>query len=247
MTGTLSTESSRLHTDSMYGCLCLSALDKTPIIDFPFDSLAKIEKGNHLRHYSESTQQEFDYVIGGGSTLVEPEYAKLSNVSRGITISGFRIGDHTEENPTKQIIYRLLTLNTDNTEDERDLPYLDLVYSKISKALSGRFFSIFDIRSSRSKFVIISKNIPVYMFVACNDTCMYLFWSNEETLRHRMRENYGNAFFYYTLTPMVNGTLVIQSLYLRRWLAKWRLSLHTDLKVLNVLDEYLVKKTISTL
>jgi hypothetical protein len=236
-----------LETDALYGYLCLSSYrsEESPL-KFPFHDLLRTYSGNHVSDYDSFREGPFDYCFGGG-TKVEPEFAKLSNTTRGVTISGMRVGDVSDENQTKHIIYNLLTLNTNSTEEDKDTPYLNLVYSKISKSLTGRFFAAFEVTSTRSKFVLISRAIPVYMFVACDDKATYLIWSNEETLRERMREVYQNQFFYYPLRPLTNGTLVIQSFYLKRLIKKWRASLHSDLRVMNVLDEYLRKRTLANI
>jgi len=137
-----------------------------------------------------------------------------------------------------------LTINADATEEDKNLPYLDLVYAKVSTTLTGRMYAVFDVTSSKSKFVLMSKDIPVYLFTASNEDVTYLFWSNEESLRHRMREHYGDLFYYYNLGTLVNGTLVLQSYYLRKLYQKWRRLLRDHLKIMNALEEYVTKKTI---
>ena len=228
-------------TGSLYGCVVLytNRLGSS-VLTFPFSELENIESGNHFGYYNQGLENQFDYWLGG----VGVETAKLSAPSRGVTIGGMRIGDPSESNLAHKIIYSLLTINSDSTEDDKNLPYLDLVYSKISKNLTGKMYACFDISSSKSKFVIMSKDIPVYLFTCSDEEATYLVWSNEETLRKRMREHYGESFYYYNLGTLVNGTLVLQSYYLRKIYQKWRKLLRDRLKIMNALEEYITKKTL---
>jgi hypothetical protein len=225
----------------LYGCVVLHTVrDSYTPVTFPFTELPKVEKGNHFGPLREDLELPFDYWLGGSGL----EVSKLSAPSRGVTIGGMRVGEHSEDNLTHKIIYNLLTINSDSTADDRTLPYLDLVYSKVSKNIKGRLYATFDINSSKSKFVIMSKEIPVYLFTFSDDEAAYLIWSNEESLRHRMRQLYGEDFYYYNLGTLLNGTLVLQSYYLRKIYQKWRKLLRDRLKIMNALEEYINKKTL---
>lgn len=248
-----------MTTGILYGCVILHTFRTvfaqepyTPIeftreyipFTFPFSDLEKLDKGNHFGPFSEKVENVFDYWMGG----IGVESSKLSAPSRGVTISGMRVGDNISDsvaNLTHKIIYSLLTINSDSTDEDKSLPYLDLVYSKVSKNLQGRWCATFDISSSKSKFVIMSKDVPLYLFTFSDDEATYLMWTNEESLRQRMREHYGEQFYYYNLGTLKNGTLVLQSYYLRRIYQKWRKNLKDKLKIMNALEEYISKKTIT--
>lgn len=230
-------------TGILYGCVALHSYREQVVVSpltFPFIDLNKLEIGNHFGEKNSAEEKPFDYWLGG----TELEVSKLSAPSRGVTIGGMRVGDVSAENVAHKIIYSLLTINSDSTEEDKNLPYLDLVYAKISKNLQGKMYATFDICSSKSKFVIMSKDIPVYLFTFSDEEATYLMWSNEVTLRQRMREFYGEAFYYYNLGTLLNGTLVLQSYYLRRIYQKWRKLLRDRLKIMNALEEYVYKKTI---
>ena len=228
-------------TGTLYGCVVLHTSREGPSpVTFPFGEVTKVDYGNHFGRFDPGSENSFDYWLGG----TDIEMAKLSAPSRGVTIGGMRVGEPTEVNLTHKIIYSLLTINSDSSEEDKNLPYLDLVYAKVSKDLGVKMYACFDIVSSKSKFVIMSKDIPVYLFTFSDEEATYLMWSNEESLRHRMREQYGERFFYYNLLTLTNGTLVLQSFYLRRLYQKWRKLLRDRLKIMNALEEYISKKTL---
>lgn len=232
-------------TGLLYGCVVLhsyrgEASSTVSPVTFPFVHMDKIEIGNHFGEKVSDEEKPFDYFLG----CIDAETSKLSAPSRGVTIGGMRVGDESEDNLTHKIIYNLLTINSTSTEEDKNLPYLDLVYAKISKNAKGRMFATFDILSSKSKFVIMSKGVPVYMFTFSDEHATYFMWSNEETLRQRMRDFYGNQFYYYDLGVLIDGTLVIQSYYVRKLYQKWRKNLRDRLMVMNALEEYINKKTL---
>jgi hypothetical protein len=241
-------------TGLLYGCVNLQTYRggkaSASALVFPFNDLKNAERGNHLSAYDADNEKIYDYVLGG----VDIDRAKLSATSRGVTIAGVQVSataSPTEGVPdtgssssssVKQTIYKLLAVNSDITEDEKSLPYLDLVWAKVSSTLSGKFLATFDVNSDRSKLVIISRDVPVYMFLAFDDCGTYLVWSNEISLRQRMRDHYGDSFYYYPLGNMVNGTLVLQAYYLNQNWRKWRKNLRERIKVFNAFEEYINKK-----
>lgn len=229
-------------TGLLYGCVVLHTARYGPSpVEFPFNTLTNVEHGNHFGRFTQEAETVFDYWLGGSSL----ETVKLSAPSRGVTIGGMRVGDSSvESNLTHKIIYSLLTINADSSDEDKNRSYLDLVYSKVSKDLGAKMYACFDITSSKSKFVIMSKDLPVYLFTFSDDDATYLMWSNEASLKERMKEFYGERFFYYSFNTLTSGTLVLQSYYLHRLYQKWRKLLRDKLKIMNALEEYITKKTI---
>lgn len=211
-------------------------------LDIPFQDLLNSERGNHLRDFDPEQQHAFDFWHGHTGA----ESSKLFVSTRGISITGYRVGEPSETNLTHSLVQNLLAINAGNTELEQQLPYLELAYQKVFSRLSGvRSFVSFEVSSSQSKFILMASHVPVWMWVVADDYCSYLVWTNEASLEDRIRAAYPDRFYYYRFRPLNNSVTVIQSFFLRKKLQKWGAKFKDNLKVLNALEQYLTKRTAS--
>jgi hypothetical protein len=211
-------------------------------MDFPFNELTELDKGIHIvGSYENDRQSPFDFWVGGR----EAEHSNMFVPQRGLSLSGFRAGEQTEDNLTKRTIQQLLALNSNPTEAERKMAYLDLAYGKVFSRLQERFFLTMEIMSSSPKFVLMTRDIPVYFLGFCDKESMYLMWSNEAGIEERMRAHYGERFYYYRMKPFLNGMCVIQSVYLKKKIIAWRHMLQDNLMIMNALEVHLFKRLIT--
>lgn len=230
----------------IYGALVINQRphmpnEEHPGLDIPFKGL-HTERGNHLRDFDSTQQHAFDFWHGHEGA----EASKLFVSTRGISITGFRAGEPTETNLTHTLVQNLLAINTGTTEQEQQLPFLELAYQKVFSRLSDvRSFVSFEISSSQSKFILMASQVPVWMWVVADDQFSYLVWTNEASLEDRIRAAYPDRFYYYRFRPLVNSVTVIQSFFLRKKLQKWSAKFKDNLKVLNALEQYLTKRTAS--
>lgn len=233
-----------ITTGTVLGCLVLQTPDEPelPRLDFPFTELTELDKGNHISDsYENDRQMPFDFWVGGR----EAEHAKMFVPQRGLSLSGFRAGEQTPDNLTKRTIQQLLALNSNPTEAERKMAYLDLAYGKVFSRLQERFFLSMEIQSSSPKFVLMTRDIPVYFLGFCDNESTYLLWSNEAGIEERMRAHYGERFYYYRMKPFLNGMCVIQSVYLKKKIGAWQHMLQDKLKIMNALEVHLFKRLLT--
>jgi hypothetical protein len=233
-----------ITTGTVLGCMALQT-PEVPTLerpDFPFSELTEVERGNHIAgSYETDRQMPFDYWIGGR----EAEHAKMFVPQRGLALSGFRAGEQTQENLTKRTIQYLLALNSNPTEEERKMAYLDLAYGKVFSKMQERFFLSMEIMSSSPKFVLMTRDIPVHFLGFCDNESTYLLWSNEAGIEERMRAHYGERFYYYRMKPFLNGMCVIQSVYLKKKISAWQHMLQDKLKIMNALEVHLFKRLLT--
>jgi hypothetical protein len=230
---------------TVLGCIVLQTQDastsKLPRLDFPFTELQKVETGNHITSFDSTCVAPFDFWHGGR----DAESAKMFVSTRGLSLSGFRVGEATEENLTRRCIQYLLAINSGPTEDEKKLPYLDLAYNKVFSKINERFFLSLDISSSSPKFVLMTRDMPVYFTAFCDNESTYLMWTNEAGIEERLREHYGERFYYYRMRPFLNGVCVVQSVYLKKKIMTWQHQLQDRLKVMNALEVHLFRRVIT--
>ena len=227
----------------IYGCLTLQA--QGPPIDLskllPLAEMT-MDRSNHLSQYQPELSRSFDYVHGGLNVESHKSYVP----TRGMTISGYRAGVETETNLTKKVIQNLLTINSDNADQEQ-ATFLDLAHNNLFLKTQGRFIMSLDISSQSSKFLLMSRDMQINLLAFCNHTNMYLMWTNEQNLEGRMQDVYGEEYYYYRVLPILNSTCLIQSQFLRNKFRKWLKVLKEPLKIFNALDSHLHRKSISTL
>lgn len=228
---------------TVLGCIVLQTVDdpRQPVLDFPFTGMDKVETGNHITSYDSTRRSTFDFWHGGRDT----EHAKLFVPSRGLALTGFRVGEQTEDNLTKRCIQYLLALNSNPTEEEKNKPFLDMAFKKIFSRVQERFFLSLDMTSSASKFVLLARDVPVYFTGFCDNESTYLLWSNEAGIEERLREHYKERFYYYRMRPFTNGVCVIQSMYLKKKVETWRTLLPDKLKFMNALEVHLFRRLMS--
>jgi hypothetical protein len=233
-----------ITTGTVLGCLVLQSPDAPTLErpDFPFTELTELNKGNHIAEsFDNDRQAPFDFWLGGR----DAEHSRMFVPQRGLALSGFRAGEQTQENLTKRTIQYLLALNSNPTEEERKMAYLDLAYGKVFNRLQERFFLTMEIMSSSPKFVLMTRDIPVHFLGICDNESTYLLWSNEAGLEERMRAHYGERFYYYRMKPFLNGMCVIQSVYLKKKISAWQHMLGDKLKIMNALEVHLFKRLLT--
>ena len=225
----------------IYGTIVLYAdREDNPRLTLPFDNLSKVETGNHLNQsYDSSKVRAFDYAHGG----TDVESAKLFVSTRSMMINGLRVGEDGPNNMVHQTIQKLLAMNSGLAEEEEHLSFLELTYAKVFSKLEGRLFISLDIVSTQPKFVLMTRNIPVYFLGVCDEHAMHLVWSNEDSLEERMKIHYGERFFYYRMRPLLNGVCVLQSSFLRNKVVKWRQKLSDRLKIMNALETQISRRS----
>jgi hypothetical protein len=216
---------------------------KLPRLSFPFDTLEKVEYGNHLTGIYENTSQSaFDFYVGGST---DAEYYKSFVPSRAMQITGFRVGETTEHNLTKKCVQYLLAVNSNPSPEDTNKVYLDVAFEKVYSKISERFFLTLELTSRSSKFVLMTRDMPIYFTGFCDDESTYLMWSNESNLEDRLREHYGDRFYYYRMQPFLNGICVIQSMYLQKKIIDWKKNLRDRLKMMNALELHLFRRRIT--
>jgi hypothetical protein len=224
----------------IYGCLTLQA--QGPPIDLsrllPLADM-KLDRSNHIVTYNQERPQSFDYVHGG----LDVESAKSYVPTRGITISGYRIGVATDTNLTKKVIQSLLTINA-NSDIQEQTTFLDLAHSNVFLKTQGRFFISLDISGQSGKFLLMSRDMEVNLVLFCNQHNTYLLWTNEQDIKTRMQSIFGEEFYYYKVASLLNSTMVIHSHYLQNKFRKWAHVFKDSLRVFNALDSYLHRKSL---
>lgn len=225
------------------GCVVLKTV-KSPVLprlDEPFLYLDSLETGNLVNNYDSTKLSMLDYWHGGYNS----EHSKVFVPARDVGMSGFRIGETTPENMSRKVINHLLAVNSFATEDERNSSYLNLTYKKVFMYFQERFFLSLAITSSSPKFVIITRNTPVYLTAFFDSESMYWVWTNEESLDERMRARYGERFYYYRMRPIHNGVFILQPLYLKKKIAEWSHQLRDKLKIMNALEVHISRRVLS--
>lgn len=214
---------------------------KQPRLDFPFVNMEMLETGNHITSYDSTKLNPFDFWHGGR----DAEHAKMFVSTRGLSLTGFRVGEHTDDNLTKRCIHHLLAINSNPTEEERNKPFLDMAFHKIFSRIPERFFLSLDFTSSAPKFVLMTRDVPVYFTGFCDNESTYLVWTNEAGIEDRLRAHYKERFYYYRMKPFTNGTCVIQSVYLKKKIETWHNLMPDKLKMMNALEVHLFRRLMS--
>lgn len=235
----------------IYGCLSLQA--QGPPIDLsrllPLADM-QIDRSNHLSKYTPERAHSFDYLHGGIGTESHKSYVP----TRGMTISGYRVGVESKDNLTRKVIQNLLTMNSDNDVHEQST-FLGLAHNNIYLKTQGRFIMSLDLASpldgqasQRSKFLLMSRDMQLNMLAFCNSshTNMYLMWTNEQNIENRMQSVYGEEYYYYRVFPILNSTCIIHSQYLMNKVKKWQRILRDPLKIFNALDSHLHRKSLGS-
>lgn len=198
------------------------------------------ERGNHIKDLDSEKSNPGDFWHCNDGA----EVSKLFAATRGISITGFRVGEKTDGNLTHSMVQNLLSINSGTTPEEQQLRYLDLAYQKVFRKMSNvRSFVSFEVSSSQSKFILMANQVPVWMGIVTNDRWSYLVWTNEMSFEDRLRAQYPDEFYFYRFRPLPNSVTVIQSFFLRKKLQKWGVKFKDRLKTFNALEQYLIKRT----
>lgn len=189
----------------------------------------------------ESSHQTLEYLQGGADA--DSQQAFVS--SRGMTLKGYRVGglEHDGPKQLKQTLNNLLAINSLSSEDEqRSNSYLSLAYSKVFSKIEGRAFINIDVASSQSKFILMTKGVPVYFLAITNDKATVLIWTNENKLEDRIRGLFGQDYYLYRMPIESNGICVIHSAFLQKRFAHWQRIMRDKLMVMNALESYLGRR-----
>lgn len=202
-----------------------------------------LEHNNHVHNFDQDKPKSFDYMHGG----VNVETSKTYVSARGLALTGLRVGEDGEDTDSslRKVIHNLLAINSVSTEEEQKLSsYLQLAYVKVFNKITSRSLLSIEVRSSQPKFIILTKNMPVYFLALVDDHASYLVWSNEATLEQRVKETFGEKFYLYRLPTYSNGVCVIQSNFLDKKFVHWNRQLRDKLKVMNALEAHLRRRWI---
>lgn len=215
-------------------------------VTFPFDAeshetqVTHVETGNHIKKKvlnEPVTLKEFDYWHTGVNAVVQESVIP----ERGIEIRGKIIG-HEKETTLRQTIHRVININDNLLQGER-AAFLDSIGTSVLPLVKTPSLISLTIQSSQPKFVILSRDIPVYFYVFVDSHCEILIWSNEPDLNSRMHDIYKNRFAVYRMQPRCNCAVVLHTYFLKKRLGRWNHVISDKLKGLNALECQIDRKT----
>jgi hypothetical protein len=217
-------------------------LDRMEPITFPFDDSVptngvNTKRGNQIKEYDPTTVNPFDYWHSSRNASKQNIFV----VERGITVEGRMVG-HEADRVLRHTLHHVVTMNEGTRREERQ-DMLEQVTSAVMPNLSSPAMISMEMQSSQPKFLLISREIPIYINVFCDEACMLLVWSNEKQIESRMREHYGNRFVVYRMPPIVNSVCVVQTYFLRKRIKRWRNEMRGDnLRLLNALEGFIFRR-----
>jgi hypothetical protein len=223
-------------TGGLYGYLVLDAHQAHPF-NFPMFPSDRMEIGNHQMLPSGGTLNNLDFLHGAHST----DFHKVYVPNRGTTISVFQVGDPSMT--STQLVHSLLNIN--DSIDSEGATYLQVLHSKIFSPV-GRFCTSISVTSSQPKLALLSSDMPIYLCGFSSQEVLGITWSNDPGLIDRMREQNGTRLYYYRMPTLLNGTLLIQTRFLRSSIRRWTADRHDKLKLMNALESWLQRKTLHT-
>ncbi len=229
-------------TDSeIHGGLLINVMDGTLMepITFPFNEPdVNTKRGNQTREYSPTILNPFDFWHSSRGAAQNEMFV----AERGIRVDGRMVGQNAEE-VLRQAMHRTISMNAGlRREDRREM--LEMTTSVVLPALSTPALISMEMHSSQPKFLILSRDIPIYVNVFCDEACMLLMWSNEKQIEGRMRDHYGNRFVVYRMPPLINSACVIHTFFLKKRVNRWKYEMRGDnLRVLNALESFIFRRS----
>lgn len=206
-------------------------------ITFPFDT-ADTKRGNHVREYDPTIVRKFNYWHSSSNAAK----SEIFVTERNVAIDGRMVGQNAEQ-VLRRSLNHVATMNAGLRREERS-NMLEQTLNSVMPTLTTPAFISMEMASSQPKFLMFSREIPIYMNVFCDDACMLLMWSNEKHIEQRMREHYGNRFVVYRMPPIVNRVCVIHSYFLKKKINMWRYAARgNDLRVLNTLESFIFRRS----
>lgn len=222
----------------LYGGLMIMVNDIFNLkpITFPFDQ-GMCTRGNHVKPHDMVTVNSFDYWHSG----VDDETRNVFVNERGMQIDSRMIG-HNANQMLREMTHRVLTVNHGIKIEDR-LSMLNTVTNIVFPQLHTPAVISMAVQSSQSKFILFSRDLPIYFNVFCDDNCMLLLWTNEPDVEARMREHYGERFSVFRMKPILNSVLVLHSYYLKKRITRWRYQKCDRLELLNRLEALISRKS----
>jgi hypothetical protein len=211
--------------------------------EFPFSSLEKRTLGNRIKEYSEQKHSEFDYWHGGTGI----DYARQHVPAKALTLEGCRVGIHADDEQESKTVRHLLRrlqapLPVQPTTQVTSFSFADKATVNLLNQLVDPTLVSISLEALNSRFLIVSRDVPVYFLGMCSDVSMYLLWSNDPDLDTRIRGHYDKRFYFYRMQPLVNQICVIQQRNLRKKLNTLMQSLPCRLKLMNALEQHISRR-----
>lgn len=206
-------------------------------ITFPFDT-KDTKRGNHVREYDPTLVHKFNYWHSSRNAAKNEIFV----AERGIGIDGRMVGQNAET-VLRRALERVVTMNAGLNRDER-LDMLEQTTNSVMPTLTTPAMISMEMTSRQPKFLLFSREIPIYVNVFCDNACMLVVWSNEKNIEQRMRDYYGNRFVVYRMPPIVNRACVIHSFFLKKKINRWKFESRGEtLRVLNTLESFIFRRS----
>jgi hypothetical protein len=223
----------------IYGGLLLNVSSTTPFqpLTFPFDETVRVRRGNHVQKYDPVAVKSFDFWHGGRNCATRD----MVVAERGITLCGNMLGSNSES-VLRSTMHNLLTVNSGVRLEDRDNMLETVTNHVLPKITMPAFISI-EMQSSQPKFILFSRDMPIYMNVFCDDASYLLVWTNDSNIERSMRQHYSNRFAIYRMNPIINAVCVLHTYYRKKKFGRWRYELRDRLKVLNALEALISRRS----
>lgn len=221
----------------IYGGLLLN-LNNNPFqaLTFPFEGM-DVRRGNHVSKYDAVEVRTFDFWHAGRHCASRD----MVVAERGVTMHGHMLGVDSERE-LRNTMHNLLTVNSGVRLEDRDNMLETVTQHVLPKIINPAFISI-EMQSSQPKFILFSRDAPIYLYVFCDESSYILMWTNDSNLESSMRKHYGNRFAVYRMNPIVNAVCVLHTYYLKKKFGRWKYELRDKLKVLNALEALISRRS----
>lgn len=220
------------------GCLVLSHdinLSCQPLLDTLFSGFSESLEGND--------RKGADTLTTGYYRVASDQVCSIESPSRNCVVSNYMVGSVTNSeeissfldmvNPAQEeegyaAVKLLMRLNSVRLEDGLEPKnYAELVKHRVLDRMTGKWSSCLCYLSDKTKFILSSKGIDIYIYVIHQGRNFILVWTNEETQFERIEKSLTDEqkenLFCYNMTPMVGKNLLILTpLYLISKWHKWR-------------------------
>ncbi len=189
---------------------------------------------NHL--YPSIGESPLDFSLSSEGGIVK----KVLIPTRNASIDAHSIGESAS---LDKVVNYLLAINSGDT-NTADETFLDVLHKKVYDTLDSRRAIQIDFSSVQPSIILMSKDIPIYFVGVVYKTSHYLVWANEPQVGDYLKAIHKNDVLTYTMPPLLNKTLVLQSLFIRHKVNKWKSVFNDNLLFMGALDEFLKRKSI---
>lgn len=214
------------------GCLRLDDSNDNSFLDF-------VSRNSSIHnHLSINTisKGSFDY-------SVYADYAETKKVlvpTRFTTVSTYRIGEKV--NLVDKLTNQFLAINSGDLNEEKN--FVSLVFSKVFPTITNRSAILIDWVTTQPSFIFISVDLPINFYGVIYDEKTYLVWTTENRFDRVIRDFYKDRVLIFSMPPLLNGTLVLQSLFLKKKINKWTTLSNDKLRLMSTLEAYIGRKTL---